>query len=184
MEISNEAKPGVLLEALKERYTSMHKIRDRVQGIGIWALGILFAASGWLLQSDALAHFLQKLLSLIAVAVGFYVLRFKYLHDLRKGFRGQQRAAANFEEALGFYEKDVYVEGKTLYEEKWRHAGASEGDGKFFETTYTLLYVAIAFFVVAILFSGSFSDSKHNQHHHERPSGWTYSLIMHGSNTH
>lgn len=184
MEIPSETKPGVLLEALKERYTSMHKIRDRVQGIGIWALGILFAASGWLLQSDALAHFLQKLLSLIAVAVGFYVLRFKYLQDLRKGFRGQQRAAANLEEALGFYETGAYVEGKTLYEEKWRLAGTSEGDGKFFETSYALLYVAVAFLVVAILFSGAFSNSKPHEHHHERASGWTYSVIMHGSNTH
>lgn len=162
MEIPTEKKVDILLTALEERYASIHRIRDRVQSIGIWALGLLLGAGGWVLQNGSTLTCSQKTLSVLGVVSAFIVLRFVYLEDLRNGFRGQQRAMVRLEEVLGFFTPGVFDKSDgAVYPEKWKHSGSQDGDGKFFDTTYALLYVGVAFLILTILFSVSFPQYLH-----------------------
>ncbi len=147
-------KTDILLDALKERYQSMHKIRDRVQNIGIWALGIMFAVSGWLLKGDINLNFGQKIGYIFAIVIAFYAIRFLYLRDLCTGFKNQQKVTAKIEKALGLFEEGYFIENETMYPESWKNSGCENGDGKFFETTYVLLYIGIFFLIASVLFNG------------------------------
>lgn len=152
--LNKEKKVEVLLVALEERYRSLHIIRGRVQNVGIWALGILLAASGWLIQSEIIFSPLQKLIFIIGGSIAFIIIRFRYLDDLQIGFKAQQLTTARLEKSLGFFTPGTFDEEKApIYPEKWEKAGTEEGNGKFFKTTYALLYVGFVFLLVAILLS-------------------------------
>ena len=152
-----ENKITVLLTALEERYKSLHVIRERVQNIGIWSLGLMLAAGGYLLQGQFVMPILQKFISLIGVSVAFYVLRFKYLSDLNKGFKSQQKVAARIEKVLGlFTDKFFDDESTSIYPKEWEGAGSKIGEGQFFKTTYMLLLIGFLFLVIAIIFSSCF----------------------------
>jgi hypothetical protein len=157
MVIPEEKKPDVLLAALSERYASLHAIRARVEGAGLWIIGLSLGAGGWLLQSGAHLSCLQKAILIIATLAAFVTFRFFYLEDLRRGFCAQQRVAAEIETALGLYSKGVYGD-EPIYPVKWKDAGSKKSDGKFFNMTYLLLYVAVTFLVFAILASGALSS--------------------------
>ena len=151
--LSNDKKADIILAALDERYKALHAIRDRVQSIGVWALGILLAAGGWLIQSTALLTSLQKTLYILGILVAVSVLRFKYLGDLKRGFKGQQRVAVRLEKALGLFSPRVFDnESDPIYPPQWKNAGSTQGGGQFFRTTHLLLYVGALFLVMAILF--------------------------------
>lgn len=162
MKISEDKKIEVLLAALKERYEALHKIRDRVQASGIWILGILMGASGWLLQSDKSLTISEKLVFIVATLLAFLFFRFDFLADLRKGFTAQQRAAAAIETKLGLYEEALYGEdGSTVYPLTWKDAGTKEGDGKFFDTVYHLLWIGTLFLVISICLNGGSFGTQH-----------------------
>ncbi|HWO07253.1 MAG TPA: hypothetical protein VNM40_01560 [Candidatus Paceibacterota bacterium] len=149
---NNADKKDVLITALEERYEAMRTIRERVQSVGLWALGIMLAAAGWFVQSGTLIAPKQKLLYIIALGVAFWALRLKYLDDLEKGFSKQQRVAVRIEKALGLYAPGVFdEEEKSIYPQEWEKAGSEGGDGKFFAHTYLLLYIGITILVLAIL---------------------------------
>ena len=157
MQIDDNKKADVLLSALEERYGSIHKIRERVQSVGIWTLGLLLGAGGWLIQSEIVLTGLQKTLAILGITAAFVVLRFVYLGDLRKGFKGQQRAAVRLEKALGLFAPGAFNNSEEpIYPKSWEKSGTEEGDGKFFGSTYALLYVGVAFLIITILFSGCF----------------------------
>jgi len=137
----------------------MHAIRNRIQNICTGSLGLVLAAVGLLIKIEGVLTSLQKLICIISTIVAFAVLRFVFLEDLNKGFRGQQRVAARIEKALGLYTPGFFDdETATVYPEKWMKAGAENGDGKFFASTYLLLYTGVAFLLVAILMNGSCLD--------------------------
>ena len=145
----------ILISALEERYKSIHTIRERVQSIGVWVLGIMFAAGGWLLQSEIGMTFLQKLIAIAGVYAAFRVLRFSYLTDLNKGFKAQQKVAARIETTLGLFSVGAFDDQETpIYPEGWGNAGKENGEGKFFSTTYLLLRVGLIFLIVSVIFSG------------------------------
>ena len=107
-EANQSDKKDILIAALGERYEAMRVIRERVQSIGLWALGLMLAAAGWLVQSDVLILPKQKLLYIAALGVALWALRFKYLDDLHKGFSAQQRVAARLEKTLGLYTSRIF----------------------------------------------------------------------------
>lgn len=175
MNISNEKKIDILLIALKERYDSIHKIRDRVQTVGIWTLGLLSAASGWIIQDDKVLSVPEKTLFIAGILVAFILFRFFYLEDLKKGFRGQQRIAADLEKALGFYEKKLFNDNDTtLYPESWAKAGTEEGEGRFFSATQSLLWAGVIFLILSILLSNASKTSRDCFHYGEH---LLYSLL-------
>jgi nitrogen fixation-related uncharacterized protein len=149
---SHSDKKEILVAALQERYEAMRVIRERVQSIGLWSLGIMLAAAGWLMQSETFIAPKQKLLYIIALGVAFWALRFKYLDDLEKGFSKQQRVAVRIEKALGLYTPGEFdEEEKPIYPQEWEKAGSEGGNGKFFASTYLLLYIGVAILALAIL---------------------------------
>jgi len=149
---SHSDKKDILIAALEERYEAMRVIRQRVQGVSVWALGLMVAAAGWLIQTDVFISSEQKLLYILGLSLAFWVLRFKYFDDLQKGFLKQLHVAARLEKALGFYSSGEFNDSKEpIYPKEWEHAGGKNGRGNFFSSTYLLLYVGVAILVVAIL---------------------------------
>ncbi len=164
MQISPEKKEDILLVALQERYASIHKIRERVQSVGIWALGLMLAAGGWIIQSGIVLEGLEKILIVLFLITIFVILRFTYLKDLNTGFKGQQRTASALETELGFYTPGVFNETSVpLYPEKWQKAGTEEGEGRFFKTSYYLIYVGIIFLILVVLLNGLSITSNYDQ---------------------
>ncbi|NUQ57387.1 MAG: hypothetical protein HUT38_02800 [Candidatus Paceibacter sp.] len=151
-------KKDVLIAALEERYEAMRIIRERVQNIGVWALGFMVAVAGWISQSDSFIALEWKFFYLIALGVAFWALRFRYLSDLKKGFSIQQRVVVRLEKALGLYTPKTFDDLEDpIYPKKWEQAGNAEGDGKFFSSTYLLLYIGFAILAFAM-----FLQSEHN----------------------
>lgn len=150
----NDKKSEILVSALQERYQSMHIIRERVQNIGIWILGVLGGVGGWVLQSDKCLGFFNKILYLLALFAVFHVIRFHYLEDLNRGFKGQQKVASKIEKILNLYKPKFFSDDNdSVYPELWEKAGTKEGEGNFFKTTYLLIYIGFVFVSLSILFS-------------------------------
>jgi len=153
--LDNEKKVDILLSALGERYKSIHIIRDRMQSVCLWALGILFATGGWLIQSNIILTCLQKGVYITGILFAFAILRFSYLADLYSGFKSQQRVAVHIERTLGMFTPDAFNNStETIYPKSWENAGTKTGYGKFFHTTYMLLYAGVAFLILTILLKG------------------------------
>ena len=151
MENKQDKKIEILLSALQERYNAQHTIRNRVQNTGVWVVGILGAVGGWVLKEQPCFGLAQTLLAIAFFSTAFYIIRFVYLDDLNKGFRGQQRSASKIEKALGLYKKDEFIQDETLYPESWEKAGTDKGEGKFFKTTFYLIYLGFGFVILSLL---------------------------------
>jgi hypothetical protein len=152
MMLGNQEKVSILVSALEARYHALDAIRDRTQSICIWALGLLLAAAGWLVQKNAILGDDQTAVFCIGVAASWIVLRLVFLADLRRGFRAQQRVAAGLEDLLGLYAPHRFgPESEAAYPEAWRRAGAKGGRGRFFQSTYLMLDVGLMMLLVAIL---------------------------------
>jgi hypothetical protein len=157
MEISlnSDKKIDILLFTLKERYESLSRIRERIQNICILTLGIQISIVGWLINSNLSISTPQKYIYLFGILISFIVLRFLYLEDLHKGFKGQQLVAAHIEKSLGLFEEGLFTSsGLTIYPKNWADAGTVNGKGMFIDTNYSLLYIGTFFLMVTILLKG------------------------------
>jgi hypothetical protein len=152
--IDKNKKIDILLSALQERYNAQHVIRKRVQEVGFWVLGILAAASGWVITNTCSISSKNGSLFILFSVLCYIVLKYHYLEDLKKGFSTQQRMTSKIEELLGFHESNFFTEDSLpLYPKSWKNAGTEEGEGKFFKTTYYLLYLGFGILIFSILFS-------------------------------
>jgi len=152
MMLGNQEKVSILVSALEARYHALDAIRDRTQSICIWALGLLLAAAGWLVQTNVILGDDQTAVFCIGVAASWVVLRLVFLADLRRGFKAQQRVAAGLEVLLGLYAPHRFgPESEAAYPEVWRQAGSKSGRGRFFQSTYLLLDLGLVMLLVAIL---------------------------------
>ncbi|MFA5792199.1 MAG: hypothetical protein WC884_04170 [Candidatus Paceibacterota bacterium] len=153
--LNDEQKLNILLTVLQEKYNSLHIIRERVQNICLWILGILLGAGGWIIQSDIILFNKEKILFLIGAIVSFVVLRFLYLSDLEKGFKSQQIVTVHLEKTLGLFDSNIFDEtGESMYPKSWEKAGSKDTKGNFFFTSYLLLYIGFIFLFVSILMNG------------------------------
>jgi hypothetical protein len=122
----------ILVRALNERYNAIHKIRDRAQSVGVWAIGLSIAASTWLLQVKAAPHHFEKGLFVFGIAISYWAVRIKYIGDLERGFRSQQVVASRIESVLGLYEPGLLADiAEPIYPATWRDAGSTRGRGNF-----------------------------------------------------
>lgn len=137
-------KTQILLAAADQRYKSIENIRSRVQTTCTWILGAFLLVAGWIVQMDTPLDFPQRLFLVAALIISISILRGFYLRELERGFRSQLRTVAKIEEELGLYETGIYPKD-------WKKAGAKEGNGSFFFTSYLLLYVGTAILITAIL---------------------------------
>jgi len=150
--LNNEQKLQVLLHALEERYKSIHIIRERVQNISLWILGLFVTAGGWLLQSATVMTERDKWFFTLAIVISVGILRVFYLADLQKGFKVQQRIQAKIEDELGLCSPGVYSQ-ESIYPKTWSHAGTKKGRGNFFFHNYILIYLATSILVICIWFT-------------------------------
>src|SRR5262249_9831863 len=141
-----------LREAARERYQAMHNIRERVHRTCLWTLGSLLAVTGWLVQRPAPLGWQERAFLLCALMAVLVVLRGRYLRDLEAGFRGQQRVAVRIEEALGLY--------NGIYPLEWQKAGRDVSGGRFFSSSYALLYIGCGVLAVALVFAHWIDSAK------------------------
>lgn len=152
MDLQDSQKIDILLNALEERYSALRTIRERVQNVGIWALGLFLGGAAWLIQSPIDLSVGQKALYTIGLSIAVALLRFEYLGDLEKGFKSQQIVTARLEKALGLFNSGVFdQEPDGIYPETWKKAGTGQSTGKFFQTTYLLLLLGSGFLLLAVL---------------------------------
>lgn len=160
--LSNEQKVNILLQALEERYKSVHVIRDRVQSTCLWILGLFVTAAGWLIQSNHDLTILEKIFVTIIILFTITLVRFFYLHDLQKGFKTQQQIQAKIESALGLCRDNIFITG-SIYPETWSNAGTNKGNGKFFFHNYLLIYFGTVSLLVAIWLNSPATLKKETQ---------------------
>jgi hypothetical protein len=152
MMLGNQEKVSVLVSALEARYRALDAIRDRAQSICVWALGLLLAAAGWLVAKGQILSADQMIVASVGVVATWIVLRLVFLADLQRGFRAQQKVAANLEDVLGFYAAGRFGPGsEALFPEAWRQAGTKGGRGRFFQSTYLLLDFGLLMLLTAVL---------------------------------
>lgn len=149
-DLTKEQKVDVLLHALEERYKSIHIIRDRVQNISLWILGLFITAGGWLLQSNSILETKERVFFTVIILTSVIVLRAFYLRDLEKGFKAQQQIQAKIESALGLCEAGVFIPTDSIYPSEWAKSGTKVGKGKFFFHNYLLIYLGTAILLVSI----------------------------------
>ena len=155
--ITDDKKADILIAALEERYATIRTIRDRVQNVCLWALGIAVGGAGWLVQSH-IRFRLDETLIFLAGLVGIYwALRHIYFADLEKGFKTQLQTAAKIEEALHLYEPNYFnPTQEAVYPSKWRGAGGNGAEGRFFASHYRLLEAGLIILGVALLLKTCF----------------------------
>ena len=154
--INTTEKVDILISALEERYKALHVIRERVQNVGVWLLGIFLASGGWLLQNDITLSLLQQTVYMLGILSAVAVIRLRYLEDLETGFKSQQLATARIEKTLGLFTPGIYDdESDSVYPKKWEDSGKGNGGGKFFRTTYLLISVGAAFLFIIVLMKGN-----------------------------
>jgi hypothetical protein len=152
MMLSNQEKVSILVSALEARYRALDAIRNRVQNVGIWALGLMLAATGWLVQKTVILAGDQTAVFCVGVMAAWIVLRLIFLADLQKGFRVQQKVAAGLEDLLGLYAPRRFgSESEAAYPEPWRQAGAKGGRGRSFQSSHLMLDVGAVMLLLAIL---------------------------------
>ncbi len=153
-ELKLEQKVDILISAIEERYNVLHKIRERVQSVGLWAIGLSLSSGGWLIQSGLSLTPSQKFFYISGILLATYFLRQNYLEDLRKGFKAQQLVTAKLEKALGLFEIGMFDnEKESIFPKSWEQAGQKNGGGNFFKTTFLLLYLAVSFMALSIYFA-------------------------------
>lgn len=148
IKLDNKQKVDILLKALDERYQSIRVIRERIQNICIWTLGLLVTVAGWLIQSDMLFIDLnQKVIYTIFIVLTFALIRFYYLLDLHKGFKNQLKVATHIEGALKLYEVSEFDSLKSsIYPKEWKN----ENNGKFFNTNVRLIDLGTFILLVSL----------------------------------
>lgn len=153
MKIPSADHKDILLAALQERYSAVHTIRERVQTVALWVLGLLVAGAGWFFQSDICIGLIEKMvLAFFAFAI-WMVIKFFYFKDLEKGFNSQRVVLAKIEEALGFFEKSYFTnKDEALYPESWKKSGQKNCEGNFMKNNYNLVALGFLIFVVAVFF--------------------------------
>lgn len=153
----NPNRETILLDALNERYRALAVIRERVQTVALWVLGIVGTATGWIVMQNPTWSNQRRLLISITAVVILAVLRFRYFPDLHKGFMSQQKVAVGIETELGLYKPGALNEsgkGDAIYPDSWQKAGETKGNGRFFASNYLLLYISTILLLVAIWTTG------------------------------
>ena len=142
-------KKEVLLIALQERYLSVHTIRERIQTVALWILGLLVAGAGWLFQADLHISLTERIFLSIGAFIIWMVLR-SYFKDLERGFNGQRKVLIKIEDALGFFKKGYFNDSKDpLYPISWKKGT----NGNFIRNNYDLIALGFFFLIASMLFS-------------------------------
>lgn len=101
-----ELSEELLMFQLKERYESMHLLRDRIQTISFWILWILLWISWWLTQWNLKLNCIEKSSALVLLLI-WIALFFRYFSNLNNWWIHQHECAIELE-------KDLQIQDKLL----------------------------------------------------------------------
>ena len=144
----NPEKISILSSALEERYNSIHIIRERIQTVSLWIMGLLNWWAWWIFQSDLLLYCDEKLFLILFLILTFFMLKFFYFDDLEKWFQSQRTIAAKIEETLGFYEEWYFNNwNDSIYPKSW----IKPKEWNFFRNNEYLVIFGFLTLIVAII---------------------------------
>lgn len=113
MEISDDKKLDILLNLLKERYDSAHKLRERSYKFTVWLLGIGVAFIGFVVTKPCLSFIQRSFLTGFTIVITF--LASFFLASMEKGAKKNRHVMIRIEEILGCYQSGFYDGQDMLY---------------------------------------------------------------------
>lgn len=146
MNINDDKKVDILLSLLNERYNASHRMRERSLNFAIWILGFGIAVA-WMLLGDINLSISQKVVLTIFIVIIGYLTR-KFLLYIEAGFNTNKEVMVTLEETLECYEQNKYVEGKSLYPEKYRDSECTKTSH--FKSLYEWIWVIITLLIFLI----------------------------------
>jgi len=153
MNINDDKKVDILLSLLNERYNASHRMRERSLNFAIWILGFGIAVA-WMLLCDINLSISQKVVLTIFIVIIGYLTR-KFLLRIEAGFNANKEVMVTLEEALECYEQNKYIEGKSLYPEKYRNSECAKTSH--FKSLYEWIWVIIAL-LTSLIWLGQILD--------------------------
>ena len=153
MNIDDNKKVDILLSLLTERYDASHRMRERSLDFAIWILGFGIAVAWMLLRNINLPISQKVVLTIFIVIIGYLTRRF--LLCIEAGFNTNKEVMITLEEALKCYEQNKYIEGKSLYPEKYRNSECTKTSH--FKSLYEWISVTIAL-LISLIWLGQILD--------------------------
>lgn len=153
MNINDDKKVDILLSLLNERYYASHRMRERSLNFAIWILGFGIAVA-WMLLCGINLSISQKVVLTIFIVIIGYLTR-KFLLYIETGFNVNKEVMVTLEEALECYEQNKYMEGKSLYPEKYKKSDCTKTSH--FKSLYEWIWVIIAL-LTSLIWLGQILD--------------------------
>lgn len=153
MNIDDDKKVDILLSLLNERYNASHRMRERSLNFAIWILGFGIAVAWMLLRDINLSIFQKVTLTIFIVIIGY--LTRKFLLCIEVGFNANKEVMVTLEEALGCYEQNKYIEGKSLYPEKYKKSDCTKTSH--FKSLYEWIWIIITL-LTSLIWLGQILD--------------------------
>lgn len=153
--MEEQTKIQILLAVAEGRHKAIHIMRERVQKMCTWIMGIFLAVAGWIMKENISLLPIQKGVLVGVIVIIVLVIHLSYLKDIMQGFKVQQRVLARIEDALKLYEPGVYDDKESgLFPNIWKQAGSNEGSGRFFANNLYLIYIGAVSLIVSIVGPG------------------------------
>jgi len=112
-------KIDILLNILNERYHAAHQMRERSLKFAMWILGFVAVAVPWLLFQRGLCLSQKVALTVLITMLG--AATFLFVRAIHVGFNKNWEVIIKLEEALGCYEKNLFINSIQLFPEEYRN---------------------------------------------------------------
>lgn len=147
MEINQKDKITILLHLLNERYNASHKIRETSLRLTIWILGLAVAFVWILVSGTSLTPMQKVVLTIIVIILGGSIIWF--LRSLESGSGKNRKAMIDLEEALGCYERGLYLESRVVFPNEYK-TNKERAWSSHFRSIYILI-IPIAILIIILI---------------------------------
>jgi hypothetical protein len=141
---------NILLNLLNERYQASHLMRERSLKFAIWILGFVVIAIPWLILRKELTQGQKIFLTILTITLGGAT--FIFLRAIHIGFNKNWRVIVKLEEALGCYEKGLFLNSVQLFPEEYRNIRKVSARSHFI-LIYSWLVLAVLITIASIWMS-------------------------------
>jgi len=118
-QLDQKDKTSILLTLLNERYHASHLMRERSLKFAMWILGFVAVAVPWLLFQRGLCSGQKVAFTVLTTMLG--AATFLFVRAIHVGFNKNWEVIIKLEEALGCYEKNLFVNSIQLFPEEYRN---------------------------------------------------------------
>ena len=145
MELPEDKKFDVLMAQLQERYTALHKMRDRSMQFVLWILGFAFGMAWLLIREDSLSPVQKGIVVFLIIVIS--LISFVFVHGIARGFRNNRDILVRLESTIGLYEPGFYGPKDSVLPKSFSEKKARCTDH--FNTLYLLM--AAVFLLLLLL---------------------------------